>query len=193
LVFKGLHATLLHMRSGICAIFAFAVMAAPAAADQTDPRLDLLFEELRTGDAIRADDNVRRIIEIWSDSQSDTVDILYARAEESTRNGAFGLAEALLDHVVGLSPSFAQGYALRGAVRLAEDDRDGAIDDFTRALELEPRQFEVRTALAEILLAADEKRDAYDMFQKVLEWNPHDEHARDRARVLRRELDGQEI
>lgn len=193
MVFKGLHATLVHMRSGICAIFAFAVMAAPAAADQTDPRLDLLFEELRTGDAIRADDNVRRIIEIWSDSQSDTVDILYARAEESTLNGAFGLAEALLDHVVGLSPSFAQGYALRGAVRLAEDDRDGAIDDFTRALELEPRQFEVRTALAEILLAADEKRDAYDMFQKVLEWNPHDEHARDRARMLRRELDGQEI
>jgi hypothetical protein len=31
------------------------------------------------------------------------------------------------------------------------------------------------------------------MFQKALEWNPHDDHARRRARTLRRELDGQEI
>lgn len=173
----------------------FAALAAmqPALADQTDPRLDMLFEELRAGGAINAEENERRIIEIWSDAQSDTVDLLFARAEASVRNNAGGLAAALLDHVVGLAPSFAQGYALRGAVRLGQDDRAGAIEDFSRALELEPRQFEVRIALAEILLAGGEKRDAYEMFQKALEWNPHNAHAIERARELRRELDGQEI
>ena len=170
-----------------------AVLTAPAAADQTDPRLDGLFEELRVGEAISAEENIARIIEIWSDAESDTVDILYARAKTSANNGAFDLSDALLDHVVGLAPNFAQGYALRGAVRMAREDRAGAFEDFFKVLELEPRQFEVRTMLAEILLAAGEKRDAYEMFQKVLEWNPHDDHVRERARNLRRDLDGQEI
>ena len=193
MVFKGLRFILRPMQRLICAILSISAFAAPAAADQTDPRLDGLFEELRVGDAIRAEENIGRILEIWSDSQSDTVDILYERAEASANNGAFDLSGALLDHVIGLSPNFAQGYALRGAVRMAQEDRAGAIEDFSKVLELEPRQFEVRTALAEILLAAGEERDAYEMFQKVLEWNPHDEHVRDRARKLRRDLDGQEI
>lgn len=181
------------MRSLLCILAGIAALTAPAAADQTDPRLDKLFEELRVGDALRAEENVRRIIEIWSDSQSDTSDILYQRAAESADAGVYDLAAALLDHVVGLTPNFAQGYALRGSVRLAQEDREGAIEDFSKVLELEPRQFEVRMALAEILLAGDEKRAAYEMYQKVLEWNPHDEHARQRARALRRDLDGQEI
>jgi len=174
-------------------IAAITACAVPAAADQTDSRLDGLFEELRVGEAIRAEENVNRILKIWADAQSDTVDILYQRAEESAAMGNFDLADAMLDHVVGLAPNFAQGYALRGAVRLAQDDREGAIDDFSKTLELEPRHFEVLTALAEILLAGGEQREAYEMFQKVLEWNPHDEHVRQRARRLRHDLDGQEI
>ena len=181
------------MRTGICAFLLGLAISLPAAADQTDPRLDALFEELRVGDAIRAEENVVRIIEIWSDSQSDTVDVLYDRAQESLAHDADDLALVLLDHVIGLSPNFAQGYALRGMVRLNQENRAGAIEDFSKVLELEPRQFEVRTTLAQILLAGGDKLEAYEMFQKVLEWNPHDETARRQSRILRRELDGQEI
>lgn len=180
------------MRLFLLAVF---LALAPAAgfADQTDARLDALFAELRSGDAYSAEETTQRIIDIWSDAQSDTVDILFARAMESADEGDSDLALALLDHVTGLAPHFAQGFAVRGMIRLGEEDQAGAIADFSRALELEPRQFEVRITLAEILLGNNEKRDAYDMFQKALEWNPHDEHARRRARTLRRELDGQEI
>lgn len=181
------------MRLFLLALFGIIGLAPAALADQTDPRLDSLFEELRGGDAFSSEETTSRILEIWADSQSDTVDVLYTRAIDSADGGELDLAVALLDHVIGLAPNFAQGYALRGAIRLSQDDRAGAIADFSKVLELEPRQFEVRIALAEILLGNQEKRDAYEMFQKALEWNPHDEHARDRARALRRELDGQEI
>ena len=167
--------------------------AGVARADQTDSRLDGLFEELRAGDAAAAELTVGRIVAIWSDSQSDTVDVLYGRARASADAGNFDLASALLDHIIGLSPNFAQGYALRGVVRLASKDTQGAVDDLSKALELEPRQFEVRIALAEMLLARDEKEEAYAMFQKALEWNPHDETARDRARMLLRSISSQEI
>ncbi|MFQ5564662.1 MAG: tetratricopeptide repeat protein [Parvularculaceae bacterium] len=193
MVHKPLGAILAAMRRVLCAFLGFGAMFAPGWADQTDPRLDALFEELRVGDALDAEETAGRIIDIWSDSQSDTVDILFARAEQSIDAGSFELAAALLDHVVGLAPNFAQGYALRGSVRLALEDQAGAVADFSKALELEPRQFEVRIALAELLLDNKETRDAYDMFQKALEWNPHNEHARRRARTLREELEGQEI
>lgn len=181
------------MRKPFCLFLILALAVSPVRADQTDPRLDLLFEELRTGEATRAEENVVRIIEIWSEPSSDTVGLLYTRAEAMAAADNKELALALLDHVVGLSPHFAQGYALRGAVRLTHDDQEGAIADFSKVLELEPRHFEVRTALANILLASGAKREAYEMFQRVLEWNPHDDSVRRRARALRRELDGQEI
>lgn len=181
------------MRAGLLiAIFAFCVPSA-AVADQTDRRLDALFEELRTGDGGDADALAERIQEIWADSQSDTVDILFDRAVSAADAGNLDLAGALLDHSIGLAPSFAQAYALRGAIRLRSDDQTGSLTDFSRAIELEPRQFDARIALAEIMLAGGDKRGAYAMLQKALEWNPHEEHARERARKLRDQLDGQEI
>lgn len=170
-----------------------ALWVGAAFADQTDPRLDKLFLELRTGEAVSAEENVDRIIEIWSDSQSDTVDLLFVRATASAEASEVELAVALLDHVVGLAPHFAQGFALRGALRLRLDDLAGAMSDFSAAIRLEPRQFDVLIALAQILEANGDKRQAYETYQDALEWNPHDEHALRRAKALRDDLAGQEI
>ncbi|MEM9170324.1 MAG: tetratricopeptide repeat protein [Pseudomonadota bacterium] len=181
------------MRTASLIVLALGLFASSAAADQTDPRLDQLFLELRNGEAIAVDETADRIREIWASAASDTVNILYARADEQLQAGRPELAAALLDHVVGLAPSFAQGFALRGLARLEIDESAGALEDFSRVLELEPRHFDVRLTIAGLLLSSDEKRAAYDMLQRALEWNPHDEAARRRARALRRELDGQEI
>lgn len=174
-------------------IITFLSFVVPAAADQTDPRLDVLFEELRAGDAIDAELTVGRIHEIWSTPASPTVGILYDRAKASADVQDLALARAILDHAIGLSPNFAQSFALRGIIKLAEDDVDSALVDFSRALELEPRQFEVRIAIAEILVARDNQQEAYAQLQRALEWNPHHEHARDRARALIRQISSQEI
>lgn len=170
-----------------------ALAAGPARADQTDPRLDALFEALRTAEGDEAEALTQDIRAIWSDAQSDTVDVLFLRAETAADAGRFDLSEALLDHVVGLAPHFAQGWALRGIVRLRADKQAVAIEDLSRALDLEPRQFEASIALAEILLAGGRKAEAFELFQKALEWNPSEAHALERARKLRRDLEGQEI
>ena len=181
------------MRLFAFVILTLTVLMGPAAADQTDPRLRALFEKLRTGPGERSESLAQEINAIWTRSASPTVNLLIARAQASMDARHFDVAEALLDHAIGLSPHFAQAYALRGAARLRLDDQDGAITDFSRAIELEPRQYEARIALAEIMMAGGDKRGAYDMFQKALEWNPHEKHARARARKLRDEIDGQEI
>lgn len=173
------------MRSGVICLALALVLSAPARADQTDAALDGLFDALRAGDSIAAEETAARIRNIWAHSQSDTANLLYDRAFASAAAGRHDIALALCDHVVGLAPSFAQGYALRGTVKNALGDADGAALDFEKALALEPRQFEVRSSLAELLLAAGRKREAYDMTQEALRWNPHDAEALDRARLLR--------
>lgn len=181
------------MRVFLFSIALVIASAFPALADQTDPRLDALFEELRTGDAIDAELTVARIIEIWSTPQSPTVGVLYDRAKVSADAREYEMAGAILDYAIGLSPNFAQSFALRGIVKLAQEDAEGALDDFSRALDLEPRQFEVHMAIAEVLLSRNEKEQAYAQLQRALEWNPHSEHARDRARALLRQISSQEI
>jgi tetratricopeptide (TPR) repeat protein len=181
------------MRLIICAISTLFIATGAAHADQTDSRLDRLFEELRTGDARDANATAARIEEIWSDSQSDTVDLLFHRALAALDAGEIDLSGALLDTAIGLSPHFAQAYAVRGSIRLRQDDQPGAVADFNRTIELEPRQFEARIALAELMMASGDDRGAYEMLQHALEWNPHEEHARERARKLRNRIDGREI
>ncbi|MEL7488832.1 MAG: hypothetical protein AAGJ87_16665, partial [Pseudomonadota bacterium] len=69
--------------SSVCALF----FEGAAVADQTDSRLDALFAELRTGDAIDAQETTDRIVDIWADAPSDTIDVLYGRAKASADAG----------------------------------------------------------------------------------------------------------
>jgi len=169
------------------------VLTGTSLADQTDPALETLFSDLRTGTPLDADGLAAGIVDIWTDAASDTVDVLYARAEEAAANDATALALELLDHVVGLAPQFAQGYALRARLRRSEGAPEKAIEDYEQALRLEPRHFLVRYELGTMLEDSRAYRDAFDMYQSALQWNPHFEPARRRADQLRRKIEGQEI
>ena len=181
------------MRRVLIIFSAFAALWGVAAADHRDPQLDALFEELRQGPAEDADGTIRRIMAIWADSDSDTVDLLYARAVQCVTDNDWALATALLDHAIGLSPNFAQAYVLRGVARNGGEDTNGASHDFLKSIELEPRHFAARMYLAEIAYRDGDKMAAYDMYQEVLRWNPHEPLAVERARALRDAMDRQDI
>ncbi len=164
-----------------------------ARADQTDPALDPLFQELRDGSAIDYADTVREIITIWSRSVSPTSDLLYERALVAIDINDLDLAEALLAHVTGLTPHFAQGWALSGRVQRLKGNGLRARKDFAKALALEPRQFLVRLELAQMAMQAGDRESAYNMLQQALEWNPYLDEARAEAARLRRLLSGDAI
>jgi len=181
------------MRGLIMLCVVFAALTGPAAADQTDPRLDRLFEELRRAPALDAPAIEMEIARIWTDSDSDTIDILMERAAISAEAQDWALVESLMDHAVGLSPSFAEAYVFRGLARLKAGDAGAAGEDFYRAIDLEPRHYGARVALSDLLAGGGEIREAYRMAQEALSWNPHHEGALTRSRRLRRQMDGQEI
>ena len=169
------------------------LISGPAFADQTDARLPALFEELRRSTALDAPAIELEISGIWAEPQSGTVAVLTRRALESLEAEDWALAEALMDHAIGVAPSFAEAYALRGFARLRNSDSSGAALDFERAVELEPRHFRARAALSALLLASGELERAFEMAQAALSWNPHDETALQLSRKLHRRIEGQEI
>lgn len=178
--------------------FLYAFMAAiafvkPAAADQTDPSLKVLFQELRDGSVLSADKTTERIVEIWARPANGSAAVLYERAEIALLNDDLELATTLVGHMTGLSPSFAQGWMLKASIDQSAGRLQAAMDSFAKVVALEPRHFLAHIAIADMYLRSEKKREAFDAYQKALEWNPHLEYARDQAAKLLIELDGQEI
>lgn len=176
-----------------CLAIALFLASQPAWADHTDPRLDDLFARLRTAEDYQAEALTARIVSIWSEPQSDTVAVLYDRAEAALAAGDERVADELLGHVVSLAPSFAQGWVLRARTRLSDEDYDGALSALERAVTLEPRHFLALESLGQTFLTLGQDRAAYGAFQQALRLNPHMEGVRQNLRALAPKIEGQGI
>jgi len=189
----GLKAPRRRLASATLVVAAALLSPIDASADQTDPRLSLFFDELRDADPTEASRLGSRILEVWATTPSPTAQLLFDRALEAEYAAETDLAEELLGHVTGLNPSFAEGWAARGRVRLVAGNRDGALADFEKALELEPRHYPVQLSVARLRLAAGDERGALRAYLEALSWNPHLDDAKAAARRLQTRVGGQGI
>lgn len=148
---------------------------APARADQRDPQLAVLFEQLMDAelDTTKARAIEGQIWTLWQSSGSETTDLLLARADEFLLEEAFDPAIRLLDEVVSLSPGYAEGWNKRATAYFMRDNYKAALQDVERTLRLEPRHFGAWSGLGTILLAMGEDARALHAYQKALKINPH--------------------
>jgi tetratricopeptide (TPR) repeat protein len=164
--------------------------AAPAAADQTDPRLERLFHQLaavRT--APEASDLEVQITTIWTKSGSDTVDVLMSRAGLAVDVQDFAAAKKLLDSVVEMKPDYAQVWFRRAELLLLMDSQQEAASDLQRAIELEPRHFNALAAAGRLAEAAGDKAAALAAYRRAVVLNPMMEAVARRAGQLTFEVE----
>ncbi|MEO1309892.1 MAG: hypothetical protein AAFV51_02845 [Pseudomonadota bacterium] len=180
-------------RALAAAFCAGCALAGAAFADQTDARLDLFFDELKTAEAPEAERLTGRIVDVWGEAQAPTAQLLFDRAAEAEFAREADLADELLTHLVGLYPSFAEGWAARGRVRLAAGDVSAAENDLGKALTLEPRHFPSLMLAAQIRLSVNDEEGALAAYLKALALNPHLENAKAAVRRLERRVSGQGI
>ena len=134
--------------------FATTAMAqSPATAQSVDreERLDTLFEQLAEPDR----EDWRRIegeiTRLWSQSGSETMDLLFQRG-----HGAIGRKDyaAAVDHfssLTDLAPDFAEGWNARATTFFLMDEYALSISDIERTLALNPRHFGALSGLRRIL------------------------------------------
>lgn len=183
-------------RSLVAIVFALALLPAlsPVLADQKDTRLDELFAALAKAEKPEIAQPIElEIWKIWIETDSPTTELLYARGAAMIEAGDLDLAMQLLDTVVLLNPDFAEGWNMRATLHALRNEYPAAIADTQRALELEPRQFMALQGLGELLEGLGDEKGALKAYEAALKINPSMEEAKQKAKVLRRKIEGDRI
>ena len=169
-------------------------LAAVGWARQEDPRLEVLFDELRaTSDPARIAFIEGTIWQVWGESGKPTVDLFYARGVRAMSVREFDDALEFFDAIVGLDPEFAEGWNKRATVYYLMGEYEASIADVERTLALEPRHFGALSGLGMIYLRLDDPARALDAFRRALEVHPHLRGARIEIRWLEEIVEGQGI
>lgn len=159
--------------------------------DEEKSRLDELFADLSEVDTPKAAERIARNIQlIWMASGSDTVDVLMARAGKAIQAEEHGLALDLLDTVVILRPSYAEGWNRRATVHYMREDFGKSLVDIERTLALEPRHWGALSGLAIIQRRLGFEADALATFRRALEVNPGLENAAKAVEALEKDAEG---
>lgn len=165
-----------------------AAAAAPGLvrADQTDPRLDDLFETLQSGDLSyhEAKGIERRIWAIWMEAESGSAQVLMKDGVQAMNEGDFARAEEVFTTLVELAPEFAEAWNKRATARYRLGDYQGSLSDVKKTLSLEPRHFGAMAGLGLIHDALDNPEGARKAYKRALELNPYQRGIARRLKVL---------
>jgi tetratricopeptide (TPR) repeat protein len=147
---------------------------APAHADQNDPRLEALFQELRvvTG-YLKARTLEQQIWTIWTASNNPEVNRLMDEGVGALATQDYKAALTDFSKVIDLAPDFAEGWNKRATVLYLVGDYEGSLADVDQTLALEPRHFGALSGLGLIRAAQERDEEAIDAFEKALAVNPH--------------------
>lgn len=165
--------------------------------EETDPdeeksRLEQLYSDLATSDDPSASERtVREIQRIWMDSGSATVDVLMSRAGKAIQADDHALALDLLDVVVVLKPTFAEGWNRRATVHYMREDFGKSLVDIERTLALEPKHWGALSGLAIIQRRLGFEVEALKTFKRALAVNPSLENAAKAIEDLEKEAEGE--
>ena len=134
-----------------------------------------------------------QIIRRWSESGSDTVDLLMQWALGAMEEKDFPLALDLLSEVVLLKPDYAEGWNKRATVYYLIDEYALSMSDINHVLQLEPRHFGALSGLGLILKETGDKKNALAAFRRALSVNPFLDNAREAADELTVQVEGRGI
>ena len=158
-------------------------------ADQTDQRLDNLFQTLQTS----SDDGKLLEVEadiwkIWYESGEAEIDSLMLEAGALMDSGNLTAAETIYADVINQAPAFSEGWNRRATVRFYQRDYDGSLADIEQTLKLEPRHFGAIWGLGMILGLQQDYQRAIGAFEKLLEIKPNSRDAQPRIEMLKQAL-----
>ena len=156
------------------------------------PRLDALFDRLAASEEGAHERWEREIRRIWSNSGSDTADLLLERGREALSEEETVKALHHFTALVQHRPGFAEGWNARATAFYADGELGAALADIERALALEPRHFGALSGLGVILERIGREEDALLAYRAAADLNPHIEPVNEAIERLAPEVDGRD-
>jgi tetratricopeptide (TPR) repeat protein len=184
----------MNLRIGALVLVFCAVLCGPANADQKDPRLDKLFQQLKTAANTEQSQPVEeQIWEIWMQSGDQNIDALMAIGVASMNDGNYDQALRAFGRVVDLAPRFAEGWNKRATVLYLMGHYEDSIKDIDKTLALEPRHFGALSGLGLCDAQLDKQKEALDAFERALAINPNMPGIKLNAEEMKKQLGNKSI
>ena len=147
-------------------------LASPA--DQNDPALDDLFEQLAITTSDEEASNItREIWQRWTANDDPDVSQLMQIGIRALNYSTYRKALQSFDRVIEIAPEFAEGWNKRATLYYHIKEYRRSIDDIKETLLLEPRHFGAWSGLGLVSIAQENYSGALAAFKKALSINPH--------------------
>ena len=147
-------------------------LASPA--DQNDPALDDLFEQLAVTTSDEEASNItREIWQRWTANDDPDVSRLMQIGIRALNYSTYRKALQSFDRVIEMAPEFAEGWNKRATLYYHIKEYRLSIDDIKETLRLEPRHFGAWSGLGLVSVAQENYSGALTAFKKALSINPH--------------------
>ncbi len=150
-----------------------AVLCIGGGADASDARLDEMYEALRSApapEAARLGEDIRLRL---SNSGSPSMNLLLKRGRDAMAAGDADLAIELLGALTDHAPEFAEGWHARSVAYARAGMFGPALDDLTRSLALDPRNFTAIYSLGALLEEVGMPVLAAEAYARVVAIHPH--------------------
>lgn len=165
-----------------------------AIADQNDPRLDTLFEQLHAAPGPEATREIEsEIWVLWLSSHDELSNTLMQRGLAAMRHRRFDLALEHFSDLVAHESSFAEAWNKRATVLYGLGKFQASIADIKKTLSLEPRHFGALAGLGMCYEALGDESAALKAYQLAVKANPHLPTIRKRIKALEREIQRRNI
>ena len=166
---------------------------APPPKTPAEERAELYAQLAASKDADETAGVITRLLHNYSESGSDTADLLLRRARQAIGIENYSDALKILDAEIAFLPDWAEGWNARATARYLDDDYNGSMADIAQTLKREPKHIGALMGMGMILQARGKKEDALQVYNRVLEIAPHWRNAQEAADKLKAALAGSEL
>ena len=166
--------TLKPLTMQIIAVLILLAYSLASPADQNDPALDDLFEQLAVTTSDEEASNItREIWQRWTANDDPDVSQLMQIGIRALNYSTYRKALQSFDRVIEIAPEFAEGWNKRATLYYHIKEYRRSIDDIKKTLRLEPRHFGAWSGLGLVSIAQENYAGALAAFKKALSINPH--------------------
>ena len=166
--------TLKPLTMRIIAVLILLAYSLASPADQNDPALDDLFEQLAVTTSDEEASNItREIWQRWTANDDPDVSQLMQIGIRALNYSTYRKALQSFDRVIEIAPEFAEGWNKRATLYYHIKEYRRSIDDIKETLRLEPRHFGAWSGLGLVSIAQENYSGALAAFKKALSINPH--------------------
>jgi tetratricopeptide (TPR) repeat protein len=144
-----------------------------ALADQNDPRLPDLFDQLKVAENASDAGMIEiRIWDIWNEHADPEIAEMMFFALDELGGNQYGLALQSFTEIIELAPDFSEAWNMRATTHFLLGNYRESEQDIMRTLELEPNHFGALSGLGQVYVATEQFYDARAVLRRALLVNP---------------------